>query len=96
MGRLDKRVSKSNYASLKEKSSETHNNLESNVQIGIQLVKNGDGNGNETAKFVFEVFMSAHEGCSGLINIDSGANRLILRLTKTQNCNCQLQINQAD
>ena len=29
---------------------------------------------------VLGVLMTAYEGCSGLINIDSRANRLILRL----------------
>ena len=29
---------------------------------------------------MFEVLIIAHDGCSGLSNIDSGANRLILKL----------------
>ena len=69
MARLDKRVNKSTIIastiiSLNEKSIEIDN-----------ILKN-----NETAKCLFEVLMTAHEGCSGLISIDSGANRLILRM----------------
>ena len=64
MARLDKRVSKSTIISSNEKSIEIHNILETN----------------ETAKCVFEILMTAHEGRSGLFNINSGANRLILRM----------------
>ena len=63
--KLSKKAPEQSFcASLNDKLSETYNNLETN----------------EIAKCEFEVLMSAREGCSGLINIDSGANCLILRL----------------
>ena len=36
----------------------------------------------EISRCVFEVLMNAQEGCIGLVNIDSGANRIILRLAE--------------
>ena len=87
MARLDKRISKSINISSNENSIEIHSSLETN----------------ETAKCVFEVLITAHEDCSGLINIDSGTNRLILRLCawfdeidKMSNHIYQLQINRGD
>ena len=64
IGRLDKRSIESSNISPNEKSSESHNALETY----------------EIARCVFEVFMFAHESRSGLININAGTNRLILRL----------------
>ena len=62
--RLDKCVQDSLHERSNKKVRGTYNNLEIN----------------EITRCVYEVLMSTHEGCSGLINIDSGANRLILRL----------------
>ena len=44
-------------------------------------ISNGRNSDHEKiAMCVFEVLIGAHEGCGGLMNIDSGANRLILSL----------------
>ena len=85
--RLDKRASKPTNISLNEKSSESHNSLDTN----------------KVTRCMFEVLLTAHECCYGLINTDSGANRLILRMCawfyeidKKKNHIYQLQINRGD
>ena len=62
--RLDKSVRDSLHVKPNKKLRETYNNSETNKIL----------------RCVYEVLMSTHKGCSELISIDSGVNRLIFRL----------------
>ena len=45
----------------------------------LNILNERNSDHKEIAMSVFEVLMSAHDGCGGLTNIDSGTSRLILR-----------------
>ena len=55
-----------------------YNSRNSKLTNNVNSINDNDG----ISRCVFEMLMSVQEGCEGLINIDSGANRLILKLAE--------------